>query len=179
MTVGDVYGRLTVTELLPGQRARVLCECGVERVVHQSNVRAGRTRSCGCLHRELLRETRRTHGLTNSPEYTAWVSAKTRVTNQNTKSWPNYGGRGVRMAEEWLDDFAAFIAHIGPRPGPGYSIDRIDNERGYEPGNVRWATALEQRANRRPTRRGWTRKPFAELTPDGKRRRLRVQAALR
>jgi hypothetical protein len=88
-------------------------------------------------------------GSRGTPEYRAWTDAKTRVSNPNYKDWRYYGARGIRMAPEWLHDFAAFLADVGPRPGPGYSIDRIDVNGDYAPGNVRWATAIEQRRNQR------------------------------
>lgn len=85
-----------------------------------------------------------------TPEYRAWGNMKTRCVNPNdAKRFARYGGRGIAIDPEWMEDFAAFLAHIGPRPSAGMSVDRIDNERGYEPGNVRWATALEQRLNQR------------------------------
>jgi len=83
-----------------------------------------------------------------SPEYRSWTNAKQRTTDPNIPQWKDYGGRGIRMAGEWLHDFAAFFAHIGPRPA-GTSIDRIDNDGNYEPGNVRWATRSEQMRNQR------------------------------
>ena len=89
-----------------------------------------------------------THGQRRSPEYTAWPNAKQRVTNRKLRWWARYGGRGIGMCSEWMASFTAFLAHVGPRPGRGYSLDRIDNDRGYEPGNVRWATAAQQAANR-------------------------------
>lgn len=82
-------------------------------------------------------------------EYEAWRSAKQRCTNAKRLGWKNYGGRGIGMAAEWLHDFAAFLSHIGLKPGPGYSLDRIDNDGDYTPGNVHWATAKQQIANRR------------------------------
>ena len=89
-----------------------------------------------------------------APEYRAWDSARQRTTNQRYVGWKNYGGRGILMCDEWLNDPAAFIAHVGARPGPEYSIDRIDNDGNYEPGNVRWATWSEQRKNQRPREAG-------------------------
>ena len=86
------------------------------------------------------------------PEWRAWLNAKQRVTNPKDPRWPNYGGRGIRMCQEWLDSFEAFLSYIGPRPD-GTSLDRINNDGNYEPGNVRWATAAEQRRNQRRQRR--------------------------
>jgi len=164
VNVGDVFGRLTVLELVPGHRpsiglsprARVVCECGEERVVDRGHLRTGHTRSCGCLNREVVAGLFRTHGHASggalTPEYLAWENAKDRTTNPNDPAWRHYGGRGITMADEWLHDFAAFFAHIGPKPDPSLTLDRIDNDRGYEPGNVRWATRVQQRANRRDSR---------------------------
>ena len=88
-------------------------------------------------------------GLAHTPEYRSWYEARRRTIDPSCPSWHNYGGRGIRMCPEWLDDFAAFLAHVGPRPA-GTSIDRIDNDGDYRPGNVRWATPVEQGLNRRP-----------------------------
>lgn len=92
------------------------------------------------------------HGMYGSPEYNAWRSAKQRVTNPNNPRYSSYGGRAIIVAAEWIDDFAAFFAHIGPRP-VGTSLDRIDNDGNYEPGNVRWATRSVQQSNQRRQRR--------------------------
>lgn len=99
----------------------------------------------------------RSHGLSNgnSAEYRAWQAMKTRCTNPNFKGWADYGGRGITVCPEWTESFEAFFAHVGERPGPGYSLDRIDNDRGYEPGNVRWSTKVEQMLNRRKRTHCW------------------------
>lgn len=84
-----------------------------------------------------------------TPEYRVWEGARNRCRNPNNRSYARYGGRGITFSAVF-DDFAVFLAEIGPRPSPNHSIDRIDNERGYEPGNIRWATRSEQFFNSRP-----------------------------
>lgn len=105
--------------------------------------------------RGLLAAAKRTHGMHYSPEYRIWSAMIGRCHRPSHESFELYGGRGILVCAEWRvrGGFAAFYAHIGPKPGPEYSIDRIDNDLGYQPGNVRWATAKEQRANQRPRRR--------------------------
>lgn len=96
------------------------------------------------------RKTQENHGLTGSSEYRIWASIKQRATDRakgDTRRY--YFGRGIVLCEEWSQSFAAFLEHVGPRPSPSHSIDRIDNEKGYEPGNVRWATPCEQGRNTR------------------------------
>lgn len=90
----------------------------------------------------------RIHGMSRTPEYHAWASAKSRCHNPNDGSYGWYGARGIAMCDEWRDDFLAFYLWIGPRP-KGRSLDRIDNDGNYEPGNVRWATESQQRASMR------------------------------
>ena len=91
----------------------------------------------------------RTHGMTGTPEYRAWKDMLGRCRNSRHRQYPNYGGRGIRVCDEWLHDFVAFYNHVGPRPSARHSIDRIDNDGNYEPGNVRWATRKMQNANMR------------------------------
>jgi hypothetical protein len=74
---------------------------------------------------------------------------KERCTKPNDRFWADYGGRGITVCDEWMDDFERFFADMGPRPSDAHSIDRIDNERGYEPGNCRWALPADQASNRR------------------------------
>lgn len=87
-----------------------------------------------------------------SAEYGAWCAMKKRCYLKTNPSYKSYGGRGIVVCNEWIDDFAAFFRHIGPRPSLNHSLDRIDVNGNYEPGNVRWATAREQACNRRDTR---------------------------
>lgn len=95
------------------------------------------------------RMSKEQHGLTKTPEYGIWKSMKQRCFNKNAYSWPLYGGRGISVCREWVESFSSFLAHIGPRPSSALSVDRIDNDGDYEPGNVRWATPTEQTRNSR------------------------------
>lgn len=88
------------------------------------------------------------HGMKNTPEYRAWIDMKNRCRNPNVSSYPNYGGRGISVCQEWLDSFVAFFEHVGSRP-EGFSLERIDCEGNYEPGNVRWVSRIKQQNNKR------------------------------
>lgn len=89
-------------------------------------------------------------GLTGTSEYRAWVSIKQRCTNPNNKDYENYGGRGIKMHPPWEKSFKLFLDYVGPKPSARHSIDRINNDGNYEPGNVRWASPDEQAVNKRP-----------------------------
>ncbi len=169
---GQVYGRLTVighdhTDSRGRTSWLCRCSCGNTAVVKGDCLQAGDTRSCGCLHKETaarsLAATARAktgvannnyaHGLSGTPTWRAFHHAKARCTNPNERYYANYGGRGIQFL---FQSFAEFFAEVGERPD-GMSLDRIDNDGNYEPGNVRWATAKEQAANRRARR--WRRAP--------------------
>lgn len=100
---------------------------------------------------------RERHGMGDTPEYEAWCHMKGRCYNPQTKQYKDYGGRGIRVCDEWRESFLAFLDHVGRRPNPQYSIHRIDNDGNYEPGNVKWATRQEQASNKRPPRHGFRR----------------------
>lgn len=93
------------------------------------------------------------HGRSQSPEYKAWQQLKARCLNSNHQAYPDYGGRGIAVHPEWISDFMAFFAHVGPRPSSKHSLDRLNNSEGYRPGNVAWRTRVEQLNNRRPHRK--------------------------
>ncbi len=92
------------------------------------------------------------HGHADTPIYKIWQGMRDRCANPKNKGYADYGGRGIRVCPAWDRSFEAFLAAVGPRPSSAHSIDRIDNDRGYEPGNVRWATKREQNNNSRNCR---------------------------
>jgi hypothetical protein len=126
------------------------CSCGTVRIVAAQTLKNGMSTSCGCLRNAATSQRNVTHGLSTLPEYKTWCGMKDRCHNPKNKFFHIYGGRGIEVCPEWRDNFGAFFAHVGPKPSPKMSIDRIDVNRGYEPGNVRWATASQQSRNRRP-----------------------------
>ena len=148
------FERLTVVSLAGKNKYRdslwlCRCDCGNERIVKGGNLKRGRTKSCGCLKRQLVAERSTTHGGNGTLEYTSFKHAKTRCTNPNSKNFHDYGGRGIKFL---FNNFEEFFADIGPRPGKEYSLDRINNEGNYEPGNCRWATMKIQSRNKRTNR---------------------------
>lgn len=153
---GQKFGRLTVLERAKDERPRswwlCRCECGNEIITSSAHLKQG-TKSCGCLQRDAVRTALTKHGhaptkyQNASPEYRSWRAMKLRCNNPNHIAYKSYGGRGIKICERW-NDFTNFLADMGARP-EGAELNRVDNDKNYEPGNVIWSTDSENNRNRR------------------------------
>lgn len=125
------------------------CDCGTVSSVAGYSLKSGESKSCGCRCSGDIGLRSVTHGMRDTPEYGIWGGIKSRTSNPNNKSYKDYGSRHITMCHEWLNDFEAFYQHVGPRPSEDHSIERVDNEKGYQPGNVVWALRATQANNKR------------------------------
>lgn len=159
---GQRFGRLVVclferTDRSPnGTNHAVwscICDCGSSVSVRRGPLVSGQTRSCGCLNNEARASRARSrakHRSGHSPEYRTWRGMRDRCLNPKSTGYAGYGGRGIRIAAQW-EDFRVFLRDVGARPSPLHTLDRIDVNGQYEPGNVRWATPGVQGVNKRNT----------------------------
>lgn len=147
------FGRLTViarADSISGHATWLCrCECGQEKVIRAKSLLAGQTKSCGCQRNACSHGHARLKA--HSAEYRTWVSIRQRCYQPSHVSFPNYGGRGIKVCARWRNSFEAFLADMGPRPD-GHWIERKDNDGNYEPSNCIWATPLEQARNKRPSK---------------------------
>ena len=153
------FGKLTVISRAENKNGRVhwncICDCGTACVVMSKHLISGHTQSCGCLSLIKLAERACTHQMTNTKIYQTWCGIKTRCLNPNCKQYRNYGGRGITIFSEWINDFTAFYNYVSKLPNygeKGYTLDRIDNNGNYEPNNLRWVDWKTQCSNTRRNR---------------------------
>lgn len=154
--VGKVFGRLTVVKFSHRRKGVRMflcrCVCGGTTYVRVADLRNGNTKSCGCYHRDMARSANLVHGHTSwkrgsSKTYHSWMAMHARCGNPKDKKYAYYGGRGISVCPRW-NTFANFLEDMGERP-EGLTLDRIDVDGNYEPGNCRWATWSEQQKNKR------------------------------
>lgn len=150
---GRRFGRLVVVKLVGrrgyNQRHHWLCrcDCGSSKVIAGQALKAGATRSCGCLVRETSAKVHTTHGMRRTPIYQAWSSMRTRCENPNNISYSRYGGRGIRICKRW-ETFDNFYEDMGPTWFVGASLERINVNGNYQPSNCKWIKSAEQARNR-------------------------------
>jgi hypothetical protein len=149
-SIGDICGQrfrrlvvlcVPVTRYCRAPRCLCACDCGGFVLAYIRNLMNGQQSCINC--------RTRTHSLSKTKTYRTWIRIKSRCLNERERRYSEYGGRGIRVCERWLESFENFLADMGHPPSPSHSIDRIDNDGNYEPSNCRWATMSQQNKNRR------------------------------
>ena len=150
------YGKLTFISVAGKSNDnhitwKMICDCGEQHTAIASRVRSGLVRQCFSCGKKKGIENQKKHGMRKTSEYQSWLSMKQRCLNKKNKDYPNYGAKGITVCQEWIDSFESFIRDMGEKPD-GYSIDRIDNTKGYYPSNCKWSSRSEQQTNKRGSR---------------------------
>jgi len=153
---GNKYGRLTVIERAPNKKKKpmwnCLCECGNKITARSDQLKCGDTKSCGCFRKEVYEQgnNRRSHGKTNHRLYRIYRGMRNRCKLENHVAYKHYGGRGIKVCDEWLCDFKKFYDwSINNGYSDNLSIDRIDSNGNYKPTNCQWVTQKVQARNTR------------------------------
>jgi len=150
--VGSLIFLKEEAPLRGGDRAAsFVCVCGNVFIARVNSVKYETTKSCGCARVLTLKKIKKTHGLTETTEYSIWENMRTRCNNIKNRYYKDYGGRGIKVCQEWDNSFSEFYKDMGNRPSKNHSIDRIDNNLGYCKSNCKWATQKEHCRNKRTT----------------------------
>lgn len=170
---GMTFGRWTVLEYVSGGKWLCRCECGTEKEVSAHTLVKGKSLSCGCTQHSLVIERFTKHGGSKDRLYTVWANMKARCCNPHHPSYDRYGGRGIKVCDEWLNDYVAFLEWA---MAAGYdkdalkgkcTIDRIDNDGDYCPENCRWTDVSTQNTNKRPYRNSGKWRAVELIDEDG------------
>ena len=149
--INKKFGRLFVLDALRRDGRSWLtcvCDCGTKKDIAMSSVQSGNSLSCGCIQREVASARFKTHGLSRTKEYRCWAHMIRRCTDSSSRMFKYYGARGITVCEEWMV-FENFLRHVGHAPTVNHTLDRRDNDKGYEPSNCRWVTMAVQSVNKR------------------------------
>lgn len=177
---GQRFGRLVAISRAENSKAgktrwNCFCDCQIEVVCAASDLTSGHTTSCGCVHSEQIAERNVSniqHGMCNSGLYRTWAAMKSRCTDINQPAYKDYGGRGITVCPEWLENFESFKNDMESSYQEGLTLDRKNNNEGYCKNNCRWATRKEQQRNRRNN--VWINTPLGRMVASEAAERFRL-----